>query len=152
MNNILTRQLLSTDDPSSAEVLLQKFFTEEGFETPAEVITRNLQTMLGLDICAVIIAETGNDLIGIATVSMDFGIEYGWSAELGDLYVLPEWRGRGVSRLLVRTVEDYLRSKGAAGYQVTLTTHASEHHDLKSYYLSLGFESEGRNLLYRTLR
>ncbi len=152
MSSLSTRQLQRGDDRVQALNLLQRFFQEEGFETPPETISRNLQIMLGLDVCAVIVAEYGDTVIGIATVSMDFGIEYGWSAEMGDLYVVPEWRGRGVSRILVGAVEDVLRSKGASGYQVTLTAHASEHHDLRSYYLSLGFESEGRNLLYRTLR
>jgi GNAT superfamily N-acetyltransferase len=149
---ITTRRLISQDDLSQAAVLLQRFFREEGFDTPDETIARNLATMASLDVCAIIVAEAKNQQVGIATVSFDFGIEFGWSAEMGDLYILPEWRGQGVSRRLVEAAEAILKDKGAAGYQVTVTPYASEHHDLKQFYMRLGFADEGRLLFYKTLR
>jgi GNAT superfamily N-acetyltransferase len=147
---ITTRRLTSQDDLTQATALLQRFFREEGFDTPDEVITRNTKTMASLDVCIIIVAEAAGQQIGIATVSMDFGIEFGWSAEMGDLYVLPEWRGQGVSVKLVQAVEAALKQKGAAGYQVTVTPYASEHHDLKAFYMRLGFADEGRLLFYRS--
>ena len=72
--------------------------------------------MLGYDFGAVLVADEGGVAVGVATVSIDFGIEYGWSAEMGDIFVLPEWRGRGIFRALIAAVEDYLRAKGAFGY------------------------------------
>ena len=57
---------------------------------------------------------------------MQFGIEFGWIGEMGDLYVLPEMRSQGVARGLVAAVETFLITKGAAGYQITLTSHAKE--------------------------
>lgn len=145
-----TRRLLAGDDPQAAIHLLQRFFREEGFTTPDETIAVNLRTMLGIDRCAVLMAEENGEPLGIATISMDFGIEYGWSAELGDLYVLPQHRGRGVARALIAAAEDYLRSMGAVGYQVTVTPHGADA-DLRRYYLSRGFAAEGRELLYRWL-
>jgi GNAT superfamily N-acetyltransferase len=149
---IATRRLTSQDDLSQATTLLKRFFREEGFDTPDEVIASNTIKMASLDVCGLLIAEAGGATIGVATVSMDFGIEYGWSAEMGDLYVLPEWRGKGVSIALVKAIEDFLKSKGAAGYQVTVTPYASEHHDLKQFYMRLGFDDEGRLLFYKSLR
>jgi GNAT superfamily N-acetyltransferase len=137
------------DDASAATMLLQRFFREEGFATPDEIIAANLRAMLGMEHCAVLLAEDAGAAIGVATISMDFGIEYGWSAEMGDLYVLPEHRGRGLSRKLVAAAEDWLRSMGAVGYQVTVTPHGADA-DLRRFYLGLGFEAEGRELLYKT--
>jgi GNAT superfamily N-acetyltransferase len=144
------RRLGVRDDPRAATMLLQRFFREEAFTTPGETIAANLRTMLALDRCAVLLAEDAEDAVGVATVSMDFGIEYGWSAELGDLYVVPQHRGRGVSRALVAAAEGWLRGMGAAGYQVTVTPHGADA-DLRRFYLQLGFAAEGRELLYKLL-
>ena len=144
------RRLTTLDDCSSAKLLLQRFFQEEGFATPNDPIEANLTKMLTLDRCAVLLAEDHLTPVGVATVSMDFGIEYGWSAELGDLYVLPEFRGKGISRSLIAAAEDWLREAGAVGYQVTVTSHGADV-GLQRFYLALGFEDEGRKLLYKAL-
>jgi GNAT superfamily N-acetyltransferase len=148
---ISIRQLTKADDLTQAITLLQRFFQEEGFDVPPDVIKANTHKMAQLDVCAILVAVADDIQIGIATVSMDFGIEFGWSAEMGDLYVLPEWRGQGVSLRLVKAVEAFLTVQNAAGYQVTVTPYASEHHDLKKLYIRLGFEDEGRMLFYKTL-
>lgn len=144
------RRLAGAHDAGAAALLLRRFFREEGFTTPDETILANLHKMLAMEHCAVLLAEEADEAIGVATVSMDFGIEYGWSAELGDLYVVPQHRGRGISRQLIAAAEDWLRSMGAVGYQVSVTPHGADA-DLKRFYLSLGFEDEGRALLYRLL-
>ena len=131
-------------------MLLQRFFREEGFTTADATIASNLRAMLSLEHCAVLVADVQGIAAGVATVSMDFGIEFGWSAELGDLYVLPEHRGRGVARALIAEAENWLRGMGATGYQVTVTPHGADA-DLRRFYLALGFAAEGRELLYRTL-
>lgn len=145
------RRLTPGDDPRTAILLLQQFFHAEGFAADDDLIAVNVRKMLELEVCAVLLAEEGDHATGVATVSMEFGIEYGWSAELGDLYVVPAWRGTGVARALVGAVEDYLRSRGAAGYQVTVTPHGEESHGLRKFYRALGFADEGRSILFRSL-
>jgi GNAT superfamily N-acetyltransferase len=115
------------------------------------VIAANTKTMASLDTCAILVAESEAKTVGVATLSMEFGIEYGWSAEMGDLYVVPEMRGKGISRRLMEEAERVLRERGAAGYQVTVTPYAEEHHGLRSFYVKLGFEDEGRAILYRRI-
>lgn len=127
--------------------LITRFFAEEGFTTPPEVIAANLELLAANPNCGLFLASAGDQAIGVATVSLEFGIEFGWWAEMGDLYVVPEWRGQGVSRTLVDTVEAFLKEKGAKGYQVTVTPDAETHHGLTQYYRSLGFASEGRVIL-----
>ncbi|MBL8908279.1 MAG: hypothetical protein JNM20_16525 [Rhizobiales bacterium] len=48
-------------------------------------------------------------------------------------------------------VEAFLKERGAAGYQVTVTPFAEEAHGLQNYYRKLGFASEGRLILYKKL-
>jgi GNAT superfamily N-acetyltransferase len=141
------RRLGSTDDLAGAAELLIRFFREEKFDTPDDVIRRNTASMAGLDNCGLYIAESSGKAIGVATVSLEFGIEFGWGAEMGDLYVLPEWRGKGVSRLFVSAIEIFLTERGATTYQITLTPYAQGAHDLKAFYARLGFAGEGRLIL-----
>jgi GNAT superfamily N-acetyltransferase len=145
------RRLQAGDDIGAAADLLIRFFREEGFDTPDETIRSNTSRMAGLEACGLFVAEADAQAIGVATISMEFGIEFGWSGEMGDLYVLPEWRGRGISQALVAAVEAFLTQRGATGYQVTVTPFAEEAHGLQGYYRKLGFASEGRLILYKKL-
>jgi GNAT superfamily N-acetyltransferase len=147
MSEFRVRRLGRDDDVAGAAELLIRFFREEQFDTPDDVIRRNTASMAGLDNCGLFIAENAGTTIGVATISLEFGIEFGWGAEMGDLYVLPEWRGKGVSRLLVSAIEDFLTARGATTYQITLTPYAQDTHDLKAFYARLGFDGEGRLIL-----
>ncbi|MBC8036911.1 MAG: GNAT family N-acetyltransferase [Rhizobiales bacterium] len=144
-------RLTAAHDLTAAIDLLCRFFSEEGFTTEASTIAGHARQLAGLETCGLFLAEEGGKAVGVATVSLEFGIEYGWWAEMGDLYVLPEYRGRGLSRALIAAIEDFLKERGVAGYQVTVTPHASEHHDLAQYYSRLGFNSEGRLILFKEL-
>lgn len=145
------RRLTADDDLTAATYLLQRFFAEEGFTTPPAVIAERVQMLAGLDTCLLITAESDDTVVGVATASMEFGIEFGWWAEMGDLYVLPDARGFGVAKLLVGGIEDWLRSRGVAGYQVTVTPDGEDHHGLRAYYRKLGFTGDGRLLLFKEL-
>ena len=145
------RRLTVDDDLTAATYLLQRFFAEEGFSTPPAVIAERVMMLAGLDTCLLITAESDDTVVGVATASMEFGIEFGWWAEMGDLYVVPDARGLGVAKLLVDGVEDWLRARGVAGYQVTVTPDGEDHHGLRTYYRKLGFTGDGRLLLFKDL-
>lgn len=145
------RRLTVGDDLTAATYLLQRFFAEEGFSTPPAVIAERVMMLAGLDTCLLITAESDDTVVGVATASMEFGIEFGWWAEMGDLYVLPDARGLGVAKLLVDGIESWLRSRGVAGYQVTVTPDGEDHHGLRAYYQKLGFTGDGRLLLFKDL-
>lgn len=146
---MIIRQLRQGDELSPAIALLQRFFAEEGFDTPPQVIEARTKTLSALDTCALLVAEELDLVVGVATVSSEFGLEFGWWAEMGDLYVVPEARGKGVALSLVEAVESWLRSRGISGYQVTVTPSGEAHHGLLAYYHKLGFNSEGRLLLFK---
>jgi len=151
MNGVRIRRLGSTDHLIEAADLLIRFFREEQFDTPDHVIRRNAATMAGLDNCGLFIAESDGRAIAVATVSLEFGIEFGWGAEMGDLYVLPEWRGKGVSRQLVSAIENFIIERGVTTYQITLTPYAQDARDLKAFYARMGFDGEGRLILAKKL-
>jgi GNAT superfamily N-acetyltransferase len=145
------RRIRAVEDTAGAEGLLIRFFREEGFNTPTATIRAHCRELVGLEICALFLAETGHTPIGAATVSLNFGIEFGWLGEMGDLYVLREFRCRGVARGLLAEVELFLNARGVSGYQVTVTPQALHAHALKDFYRKLGFAAEGREILYKKL-
>lgn len=151
MSAVQIRRLTANDDLGAATSLLIRFFREEQFATPDETIRRNTVTLAGLDTCGLFIAAADGETVGVATVSLEFGVEFGWGAEMGDLYVLPDWRGKGVSRRIVQAIEAFLMERGASFYQVTVTPYARDAHDLGKFYEGLGFGSEGRLILAKPL-
>jgi GNAT superfamily N-acetyltransferase len=60
--------------------------------------------------------------------------------KLGDLYVSPEHRGKGIGRALVRAVAELARSRGAAHVHLTANLEALP------FYDRLPFAEESRNL------
>jgi GNAT superfamily N-acetyltransferase len=147
---VTVRRLSKGDDTEAAEILLVQFFREEAFSTPESIIRSHCRKMAEVETCGLFLAEAAGEPSGVATVSMQFGIEFGWLGEMGDLYVLPARRRQGVARALVCGVEEFLRARGATGYQITLTQHAQVH-GLRAFYTKLGFAQEGREILYRNL-
>jgi GNAT superfamily N-acetyltransferase len=148
---VAVRRLTAGDDSSAAADLLVRFFAEEGFDTTADIITRRTAEMSAIDAWGLFVAEITGTAVGVATISLEFGIEFGWSAEIGDLYVLPDWRGKGVSRALISAIETFLAERGASGYQVTVTSFGQQHNDLRSYYAKLGFGADGRLILRKEI-
>lgn len=145
------RRLRAGDDLTAAVALLVRFFADEGFIADAARIARHAQVMAGLETCGLFVGEAAGEAVAVASVSLEFGIEFGWWAEMGDLYVVPQARGHGWSRRMTDAVESFLREKGAAGYQVTVTPYGETAHGLRDYYLNLGFAGDGRVILMKTL-
>jgi aminoglycoside 6'-N-acetyltransferase I len=131
--------------------LLERFFREEGFGTPAEAMRSSLRTMLVNPNSAVFVARQEGNAVGVATVTTSVGIEYGRSAELDDLYVLPEARGRGIAGTMIEAVCSWCRGEGVTAVLVTVTQEGEANHQLLDYYRRRGFTNTGRLILERAL-
>ena len=87
---------------AAASELLQGFFHEGRFDTPPETVAAHVRSMHRLsDLCLILLAIIDDDAVAVATVSLDFGIEFGWQAEIGDLYVVPPARRQGLALRLI---------------------------------------------------
>ena len=78
------------------------------------------------------------------TVSSMLYIEWGRLGEIGDLYVLPERRRRGLARQLVAGGKDWCRARGCSAVSVTITPLGERRQRLSRFYRRLGFELTGR--------
>jgi aminoglycoside 6'-N-acetyltransferase I len=135
----------------AACALLIRFFREEGFATAPDGIARNLEAMLEDPSCWLALARSGGAAAGIVTVSIMRMVEHGLVAELGDLYVLPEHRGRGVARSLVAAAASWSRARGCSAIVVTVTPEGEARHRLSGFYDRLGFATTGRTIRERRL-
>jgi aminoglycoside 6'-N-acetyltransferase I len=131
--------------------LLEQFFAEEGFYTPQAQIGAELLELIGARDSAVFLARQDERPVGVATVTTTRGIELGISAELEDLYVLPEARGIGVGSALIEEVKGWCTSRECSLVAVVVTPEGQAAHDLMAYYRGRGFEDTGRKLLFAHL-
>lgn len=144
-------QRVGSETFEEAFQLLKRFFREEGFDTPAEEMRSSLCAMITAQSSAVFVARLGKQAVGVATVTTSLGIEYGRSAELEDLYVLPEQRGRGVASALIEAVCHWCGEQGVSVLLVTVTPEGAAEHELLDYYQKHGFADTGRVILERAL-
>ena len=84
---------------------------------------------------------------GVATATWSAGVEYTRSAELGDLYVVPAARGRGIAAALIEAVTDWSRAQGCRALLVTVAPDGELSHGLTGFYVRRGFTDEYRKLL-----
>jgi GNAT superfamily N-acetyltransferase len=128
----------------AAIALLVRFFREEGFTTPPQLIAGNLERMLSDSSCWCALAIADGTAQAVITVSTVLYIEWGRLGEIGDLYVLPQYRRHGVARLLVERAKDWCRERGCSAVAVTITPIGEQHYRLSRFYARLGFELSGR--------
>jgi len=92
---VIVRHLGRGDDTRGAA---GQILSWEAFTTPESLIYSHCRKMLDVQTGGLFIADAAGEPSGIATVSMQFGIEFGWLGELGDLHVVPALRGQGIAR------------------------------------------------------
>ena len=136
-------------DASAIADLATRFFLEEGFELPPEGLGPRVERYLETDGHAVFAAWRGGRPVAFATAAAGFGLEYGWVAELEDLYVLPTERRKGIARRLIDLVVGWAADRGCSAVLVTVTPVGERSHGLSAFYERLGFADRGRRLLER---
>jgi GNAT superfamily N-acetyltransferase len=86
---------------------------------------------------------------GITTVS--FGLEYGRSAELEDLFVVPGRRRSGIGGALIDDSANWASLRGCRTLEIVVAPMKNDVVNLFGYYGRQGFTDEGRRLLSRGL-
>jgi aminoglycoside 6'-N-acetyltransferase I len=149
-NDVRIEVAAPTDADAIAD-LARRFFVEEGFDLPVEGLAWRVRRYLELDGHAIFIARRGEGAVGFATMATGFGLEYGWVAELEDLYVLAFERRQGIARDLVDRAAGWASDRGCSVVLVTVTPEGERSHTLSVFYARLGFLDRGRRLLERPL-
>ena len=131
--------------------LLLQFFREEGFATPAAEKKASLEAMIAASSSAVFLAWKDSEPVSVATVMTSVGLEYGKSAEIEDLYVLPHARKQGVAGMLIEEICAWCQANGVKTVLVTVTAEGDARHNLLEYYQQRGFTNNKRVILERSL-
>lgn len=149
MDGPLTIQQAGLEMREHALALLRRFFADEGFPVASGLLAERLKVMLAnTEGVAVFLAWQAEQPVGVATVTTTFGLEFGYSAELEDLYVLPEARGNGVARALMEAAQDWCRSRACTVMIVVVTPEDQASRALQRFYLARGFRESGRMPLF----
>jgi hypothetical protein len=82
----------------AATDLLCRFFCEEGFVGDRELIRANLNALRNDAHHWAAVCITDGKIAGIVTVTTMLYVEWGRLGEIGDLYVVPESRLKGIAR------------------------------------------------------
>ncbi len=134
----------------AAYELIQRFFREEGFRETGKM--RNaLEMMITGPGSAVFLANQAGRALGVATVTTSVGLEYGRSAEMEDLYVLPEERGKGIASALIEAACAWCAEQNCSVLLVTVTPEGESAYGLTNFYKKRLFYDYGRIILERTL-
>ncbi len=131
--------------------LFECFYREEGFESAVAGVAGTLRQILQRDDTAAFVALLGERAVGAAATSSAFGLEVGLYAELEDLFVDPDCRGRGVASALVEAAADWARAKGCSDIEIVLTPHGQADDKLIPWYKARGFADTGRVIYERSL-
>ena len=131
--------------------LYAAFYLEDAIPTPGDEITENLAVMVQDDRAGIWIAEADGVPIGMSSATVTFGVEFGWACELEDLYVVPDHRGRGVSRQLMDAAHDWAKDRGVRTVILVITPDAESEQGLTDYYRKLGYSDSNRITMYREL-
>ena len=124
--------------------LLDRFFREEEFATRPSRIAENFHRMLADPLYWSALASDGEAAQAVITVSTLLYVEWGRLGEIGDLYVLPQHRRKGLARCLVEHAKAWCRAQGCSAVSVTITPAGERRHGLSQFYARLGFAQSGR--------
>jgi GNAT superfamily N-acetyltransferase len=142
------RSVVTVDDANVASAirLLVRFFAEEGFAGDEAAITSRFETFRHDPHHWAAIALDEGRPVGIVTVTTMLYVEWGRMSEIGDLYILPEYRRRGIARALIEAALGWSRNQGCSAVEVVITPDGEASHELSRFYRKLGFAETGRTI------
>jgi GNAT superfamily N-acetyltransferase len=127
--------------------LMSEVYAEAGYELDRVHAGAAFATLLGDERLgwSWLIETEGRD-VGHIVVTLRFGMEYGGLiACLDDLYVKPEWRNRGLSRVALAEVREFCATAGVRAMTVEV---AFDNGPAQAVYRRTGFaEPPNRQLL-----
>lgn len=138
MNETIRISLAGPEDGAAVTSLVLDQFADHAIDTTAAAVAAAVDRVLaGADLGFVLAARRHEQVAGVACVSFAWSLEHGGkSAWLEELYVIPELRGRGVGRALVRAALDRAREHDCAAVDLEVDR---EHARVEALYRCEGF-------------
>ncbi|MGH8791715.1 MAG: GNAT family N-acetyltransferase [Stackebrandtia sp.] len=116
---------------------IAKLVTQLGYPVDAQGAGARLRRWLDAPQSRLLLAESDGVVSGLAAWHLLPHLEHdGWWARLAALVVDDDWRGKGVGRLLVKTVEAEAAERGCTLIEVTSSRERTGAH---AFYRMLGY-------------
>ena len=142
---------LGVDQADVAVDLLFRFFTEEGFAGTRTKISANVLQMRADPHHWIGLAWMDEAAVGVVTVTTMLYVEWGRLGEIGDLYVIPSVRKRGIATALLDAAKRKCQTLGCSAISVVVTPEGDARHGLTGFYERFGFVRPGRRILTHML-
>ncbi len=122
--------------------VIARLLSQLGYPTDSADVPVRLDRLTGNDRAAVLLAQQGNEVVGLATVHLlsvlNRRSDVAW---LTALVVDEAVRGTGVGRTLIEAAEDFAKESGCE--RLSVTTH-EDRADARAFYPRMGLEATGR--------
>jgi len=140
-------RLAKADDAAAVAGAIEKLLVELGGEQPdaAELEAATRELVEAPEAGAVLIAETGGELVGLLAASWQLAIHVpGRYATIQDLWVLPAWRSRAIGHDLIEALCELAREHGVDRIEVGLPKESFERVGAtEAFYRANGFSHLG---------
>jgi GNAT superfamily N-acetyltransferase len=119
MGGILIRSAVGKDVEAMVELLRQLFEIEQDFSFEPGRHERGLEMLLDDDRAALLVAELGDKVVGMASGQLVVSTaEGGWSLLVEDVVVVESYQHRGIGRELLAVLEVWGRANDATRLQL----------------------------------
>lgn len=85
--------------------------------------------------------------VGIVTVTTMLYIEWGRLGEIGDLYVIPAARRKGIASALIEAAKSKCGDLGCSAVSAVITREGDARYGLTTFYERFGFVQSSRRIL-----
>lgn len=130
--------------------LMQNQFVEHEIGYSSDALSAAIEEMLKkVELGLFLVARDEDKVTGIAAISFAWTLEHGGkSAWLDELYVLPEYREKGIGSALIESAINALKREGCAAIDLEVE---EDHRRAERLYERKGFEKLKRNRWVRSL-
>lgn len=142
---------LADDQTDIAVDLLARFFAEEGFSGTRATVFENVRRMCADRYHWIGLAWVDQVAIGVVTVTTMLYVEWGRLGEIGDLYVIPSARRRGIAATLINAAKLKCKMLGCSAISVVITPEGDARYGLAAFYERFGFVRSDRRILTHML-
>ncbi|WP_428240077.1 GNAT family N-acetyltransferase [Gynuella sp.] len=127
----------SSDIPLLTKLMTQ-FNVEESIELPVEVMKKTIElSFSNRNYIQTFIAYEGNSVVGYIHICYSFSFEYqGLEASIDEIFILKEFRGLGLAKVLFDDIENEIKSRGAVAIRADVS---DDKPWLDGFYKKLGF-------------